>query len=282
MSETPKTSTLSLEFAPELWLFLKPRDRGAQVIVPHDGTSSLGHVIESCGVPLTEIGPIRPGPVPATGSSPGSAPRPGTEAGPASGPASGAVSGAAPTAVVAPSHRPRAGDVFQIPAVERPQPIPGTRPSFLLDVHLGALARRLRLVGVDTDYENDLDDDTLVERANRDRRVLLTRDRGILRRRGLWLGAYVRGARSDDQFLDVLDRFAPPLAPFTRCTACNGLLASVDKPAIEDSLLPGTRRSYEAFARCAVCGRVYWPGAHRSRLDALVKTAETAVAGRLG
>ena len=66
--------------------------------------------------------------------------------------------------------------------------------TFVLDVHLGTLARRLRLVGVDAAYANDADDDALIEQANADRRMLLTQDPCLLRRRGLWLGAYVRGA----------------------------------------------------------------------------------------
>src|SRR5216684_730519 len=107
--------------------------------------------------------------------------------------------------------------------------------------------------------------------------VLLTQDRGLLRRRKLWLGAYVRGARPDEQFADVLDRFAPPLAPWTGCTACNGLLAAARKADVEALLRPGTRRSYQAFSRCAGCGRVYWRGAHSKRLEVIVESAVRAV-----
>jgi len=136
----------------------------------------------------------------------------------------------------------------------------------------------MRLVGVDAAYANDLDDDVLIERANAGRRVLLSQDRGLLRRRRLWLGAYVRGARPDDQLRDVLDRFGPPLAPWTRCTVCNGGLAAVGKADIEPLLPPGTRRTYQAFSRCAGCGRVYWHGAHGTRLDAIVDSAIRIVA----
>ncbi|WP_248960976.1 Mut7-C ubiquitin/RNAse domain-containing protein [Sphaerisporangium perillae] len=224
-----------------LWVFLAPRHRRDEVRVTCDGTSSLGHVVESVGVPLPEVGRL-------------------------------VVDGRA----VSPSYRPAAGDVVRVLAVRRPQPVPSHR--FLLDVHLGTLARRLRLVGVDAAYDNDLDDDTLIAWANAERRVLLTRDRGLLRRRSLWLGAHVRGSRPEEQFLDVLTRFAPPLAPWTRCTACNGALAPVGKDEVERSLRPGTRRSYDAFARCLACGRVYWRGAHGPHLEAIVAEAESAVA----
>jgi uncharacterized protein len=110
--------------------------------------------------------------------------------------------------------------------------------------------------------------------------VLLTQDRGLLRRRATWSAAYVYGTRPDDQVADVLDRFAPPLSPWTRCTACNGELEPTPKSTVEHLLEPGTRRSYDAFARCRSCGRPYWRGAHAARLQRLVADAERRVAAR--
>ena len=234
-------SDAEVEFAAELRMFLAPRHREGHVRVACDGVSSLGHVVESLGVPLPETGALTVNGEPA-----------------------------------ASARRLTAGDTAQVGVVRRPQPVPS--PRFLLDVHLGTLARRLRLVGVDTAYANDAADDALVRQANASRRVLLTQDRGLLHRRALWLGAYVRGALPDDQLRDVLDRFAPPLAPWTRCTACNGLLTPVRKAAVESLLPPGTRRTYQAFARCQACGRVYWRGAHSQRLARVVDAAIETVA----
>jgi uncharacterized protein with PIN domain len=231
-----------VRFAAELRMFLASRHRSGRVRVACDGVSTLGHVVESLGVPLTEIGGL-------------------------------AVNGTP----VAPGRRLAGGDVAEAGAVDRPQRL--TDAGFILDVHLGTLARRLRLVGVDAAYANDLDDDILIERANADRRVLLTQDRSLLRRHRLWRGAYVRGARPDDQFRDVLDRFAPPLAPWTRCTACNGRLTPARKTDVEPLLQPGTRRTYQVFARCPACGRVYWRGAHSGRLEEIVAAAIRAVGG---
>ena len=83
----------------------------------------------------------------------------------------------------------------------------------------------------------------------------------------------MRGARPDDQFQDVLDRFKPPLAPWTRCPTCNGLLAPVAKTTVTPVLLPGTRRTYHSFSRCRSCGQVYWHGAHGKRLDQIIDSA---------
>jgi len=226
--------------AAELRLFLKPGHRTGPVLVGCDGVSSLGHVVQSLGVPLTEVGRLEVNgrPVPAR-------------------------------------YRPGGGDVADVGAVDRPQPVPVHR--FVLDVHLGALARRLRLAGIDAAYANDASDDALLEQANAGRRILLTQDCGLLRRRALWLGGYVYGARPDDQLADVLDRFTPPLAPWTRCPACNGLLSPVPKSQVAPLLQPGTRRTYQAFSRCGSCGQVYWRGAHAKRLEALIAAAQRAV-----
>jgi uncharacterized protein with PIN domain len=214
-----------------LWVFLPPSRRRATFAVAHDGTSSLGHIVEAVGIPLTEVGSLR-------------------------------VDGLD----VAPAHRPAADDVVEVGAVVRPQRVAGWDGRFLLDVHLGALARRLRILGLDTAWPEEAGDAALVDRANAERRLLLTQDK----RRALWAGAYVRGSHADDQLADVLDRFAPPLRPWTLCTACNGEVEEVDKDDVAAGLEPGTLCTQERFARCRSCGRVYWRGAHARRLDRIV------------
>ena len=150
----------------------------------------------------------------------------------------------------------------------------------MLDVHLGALARRMRLLGLDTAWPLEAGDPALVECANTEGRMLLTQDRGLLKRRALWAGAYVRGSDPDDQLDDVLDRFRPTLAPWSRCTACNGVLAAADRADVAHLLQPGTLRSQEQFAQCPDCSRVYWPGAHARRLERVVTRALEAGARR--
>lgn len=230
---------ISVEFAPGLALFVASGRRGGARPVVTDGVSTLGHVVESTGVPLTEVGTLR-------------------------------VNGAeVPTSYV-----PRAGDVVEVRPVERPQRVPGAPLRFLLDVHLGTLARRLRLLGVDTAYEStDIGDPALAALSAAERRVMLSRDRGLLHRRELWSGAYVYSTRPEDQLRDVLDRFRPELRPWTRCTACNGLLRSATKEEVADQLHGGTHRSYDVFAQCRDCGRAYWKGAHHEQLEAIVERA---------
>ncbi|TVL91369.1 Mut7-C RNAse domain-containing protein [Streptomyces sp. SAJ15] len=236
---------IHFSLAPELRLFAVPERRRERTSVRTDGASSLGHVVESLGVPLTEVGRLL-------------------------------VDGRQATV----SHVPRAGEVVEVHAVVRPQRVPGAPLRFLLDVHLGTLARRLRLLGVDAAYESeDIGDAALAARSAEQRRVLLSRDRGLLRRREIWAGAYVYSDRPDEQLRDVLGRFAPDLAPWTRCTACNGRLRDTDKEQVGDRLEHGTRSTYDVFAECTECDRVYWRGAHHARLNTIVENAVSEFGG---
>lgn len=162
----------------------------------------------------------------------------------------------------------------------RPDPLP--EPCFVLDVHLGRLAGRLRLLGLDAEYRNDHDDAELARRAAQGPRWLLTRDRGLLMRAIVSHGYLVRTTDPDEQVLEVARRFhlTPHLAPFRRCTHCNGLLEDVDKQAIIHRLEPGTRRDHEDFRRCTGCGQLYWAGSHLPSIEAMLERVREAGARR--
>ncbi|MET8974701.1 Mut7-C RNAse domain-containing protein [Streptomyces sp. NPDC004539] len=224
---------MTLRVAPSLSLFVR------RTTLKADGVSTLGHVVESAGVPLTEVGTllVDDREVPA-------------------------------------SYVPSPGDSVEVRPHAHPQRVPGAPLRFLLDVHLGTLARRMRLLGVDTAYEStDIGDPALATRSAAEKRVLLSRDRGLLRRRELWAGAYVYDKSPDAQLREVLGRFAPELAPWTRCTSCNGLLRPAPKDEVADRLQEGTQASYDVFAQCGACGKAYWKGAHHEQLEAIVAQA---------
>ena len=229
---------MTLALPPGLRFFLPPKKRSSDPAFPADATSTVGHLLAAAGVPKTEVGALI-----ANGER------------------------------VGVDYRPRPGDRIEVTELTWPQAAPTEPPRFVLDVHLGTLARRLRLLGLDTAYDIDAADDVLLATSLAEQRVLLTRDRGLLHRRALRWGAHVGHQTPDEQLREVLARFEPPLRPWTRCPACNGELDDVSKGEVEAQLEPGTRRRYSTFRRCSACGKVYWQGAHGRRLQAIVDAA---------
>lgn len=146
----------------------------------------------------------------------------------------------------------------------RLSPRPPDPVSFVLDVHLGKLARRLRLLGFDAFYKNDFDDAEIMSVADREKRIILTRDVGILKHRKVMHGYLVRSDDLDSQLREVLKRYdlRGRIRLWSRCMLCNGLMKRVSKAEVEAYLEPKTRRYYEEFQRCSSCGHVYWQGSH--------------------
>lgn len=154
----------------------------------------------------------------------------------------------------------------------RLRPVPLRDPRFVVDVNLGRLAWLLRLLGFDVWWSNDADDKTLAELSAEQRRILLTRDRGLLKRRAITHGLFVRPDDPEEQAVAVIRRLdlRQRLAPLSRCMRCNGTLTSVTKDEVIDRLEPLTREYYDDFSQCTGCGRIYWPGSHHAKLLALV------------
>jgi uncharacterized protein with PIN domain len=150
---------------------------------------------------------------------------------------------------------------------------PLREPRFVLDTHLGKLARLLRLLGFDVLYRNDLEDAEIVDISLEQGRIALTRDRGILKHGRLTHGYCVRSPAPVEQVREVVARFdlRSRVAPFTRCTICNGEIRTVPKNEVEHRLPPKTRQKQDSFRYCEGCDRVYWRGTHYARLKALVQ-----------
>ena len=153
---------------------------------------------------------------------------------------------------------------------------PAIAPRFVLDVHLGTLTRRLRLLGFDCWYGTDTDDAELAQIAADEQRILLTRDRHLLMRRKVVHGYCPRSSDPDEQALEVLRRFRlrHRIDPLTRCVPCNGQLAPVKKADVIDELPPRTREHVQQIARCDSCGQLFWPGSHLEAIDAFLARVE--------
>ena len=239
-------SRLCLRFYAELNDFLSPALRGVDIHHEFERRASIKDMIEAFGVPHTEVEVIL-------------------------------VNGRSVdfSYIVQDGDRISVYPVFEsvdITPLLRLRPAPLRRPKFILDSNLGRLARYLRLLGLDCLYRNDYRDAEIARIASEQQRTVLTRDRTLLQRRIITHGYFVRAQQPREQVREVLTRFDlyQQVAPFTRCTRCNGELRAVDKQAVSARLEPKTRKYYDDFRICSVCGQVFWQGSHHARMQRLV------------
>ena len=242
---------ISITFQPEFDDLLPPKLRGRESTLPIQPGRAAKDLVEALGVPHTEIGDILVNGTP-----------------------------------VSLTHQLRDGDRVSVYPVSRGAEagqVSGVRAEspalarFAADDHLGKLARYLRLAGFDTLFRNDWDDADLVSTALREHRVILTRDRGLLKRSAVTHGYLVRETMPRAQLREVLFRFDlwEVLRPFTRCSVCNSVVATISADEVRDEVALGTARSYQDFWRCTGCGRVYWRGAHYRSLERILRRPPT-------
>ncbi len=236
----------TLRFYAELNDFLPPERRGRPFQHVFQGTPSVKDLIEALGVPHTEVDLIL-----VDGESVGFEQR------------------------ILGGERISVYPMFETIDIEpllkvRPQPLRVTR--FALDTHLGRLSAYLRMLGFDAWYSNEADDRALAMEASEHRRILLTKDRGLLKRSVVTRGYYVRAIRPLDQVVEVLDKFDlwSEIRPFRRCMRCNAALVPVSKEQVWELLPRGVQASQEHFKRCEGCGRIYWRGTHFERMQRLI------------
>jgi len=159
----------------------------------------------------------------------------------------------------------------------RPAPLRVTR--FVLDAHLGRLASYLRMLGFDTWWRNDFQDEELAWISQQQERILLTRDVGLLKRSAVSHGYWVRHTRAREQVVEVLKRFdlMRAVAAFQRCLCCNSLLEPVSGASVRDRLPAKVRELHSEFRACPDCGRLYWKGSHYRHMSQFIAalTAKT-------
>jgi uncharacterized protein len=238
--------TVRLKFHGDLTFFLRPRKPEERVDRQLAERSSVKDVIESCGVPHTEVDLIL-------------------------------VNGA-PVDFASVLEEEAAMDIYPVTG-DRATLFPANRlqlaniEKFIADGHLGKLTRDLRLLGIDVLYDPAADDRHLLKIAIAHHRALLTRDRRLLMHAVVRHGCYLRSQQPFEQTLEVLRRFdlSSALAPFTRCLRCNAPLAQVQKAEVIEKLEPLTKIYYQEFHRCTACGQIYWAGSHFDKLRRRIK-----------
>jgi uncharacterized protein with PIN domain len=145
---------------------------------------------------------------------------------------------------------------------------------FLADAHLGGLAHLLRMAGFDTLYDNNFQDSEIEAIAVRDRRIVLTRDRELLKRRSITHGCFVHTLKPAQQLCEIFDRLdlARSVRPFTLCLHCNAPLRPIEKIQALSRLPPSVRERFDHFSTCDLCQRVFWEGSHWRRMRAMLDT----------
>jgi len=245
-------STAYFDLQPEFHFFL-PRDkRDVTIALAFKGRQSLKHLIESLGVPHTEVGQVT-------------------------------VNGQARSL----DSLPHNGDRIEIRPAAPGCPL---EARFLLDSHLGRLASYLRMLGFDCLYNNDYGcvvgnhygcvvgnhyhDDGIAGILAEDPRILLTRDRRLLMRKVVQYGYCLRSLDPPEQLIEVVRRFdlSGKTTPFHRCLRCNHPLEPVSKETVLDRLEPLTKIHFDEFHLCPACDQVYWKGSHVERMERLIES----------
>lgn len=232
-----------LSFSGDTKELLRPAQERDPIVYPLTRRASIKDVLEGLGVPHTEVGRIL---------------LDGLDQSFAKIPCDGEYYRIQPLS----PHEPPT-----VPTFLRPEPLPAC--AFLVDVNVGRLAGLLRMAGIDAAAAGpETETDDLLRRAADERRIVLSRNRDLLRHRILVFGRLVRSQDPDEQLAEIIHlyRLQDELRPFTRCIACNGLLAEIDKAKVIDRLLPLTKKYFDRFQECPGCGKIYWPGSHHEKM----------------
>jgi len=139
---------------------------------------------------------------------------------------------------------------------------------FVVDVNLGKLARMLRLLGFDVLFENDFSDSLIIELSLKEKRIILTRDKGLLKHSAVTRGYWLRSQEPKQQLKEVVGRLQleNSFSPFTRCSNCNELLHPVDKRLLKKRVPEHVFSSFDDFMECGRCEKTYWRGSHYDRI----------------
>lgn len=226
-------------FQPDLHLFLPPERREGAWQETFESGQTIKHLIESAGLPHTEVGEVRVNGLP-----------------------------------VSLDDKAQEGDQVEVIAATAQNAPLSIDPRFILDTHLGRLAAYLRMLGFDARYQNFMDDEELANLSAQEERILLTRDRRLLMRKIVHFGYCLRSLDSRQQLSEVVKRFAldDKIQPFQRCLRCNTPLQPVTKAEVLPQLEPLTQKYYDEFHRCPACGQIYWKGSHYQHMQDLIKT----------
>ncbi len=147
------------------------------------------------------------------------------------------------------------------------------KPSFIVDAMLGNLARKMRLLGYDSRYESSIEDSDLIKMAEKQRRIIITKDENLTKNAekiGL-VTVLIRGNDEIEQIIQIATKIS--LSNFainsnsSRCVDCNGKLETIDKIRIMNKVPSGIYERQDNFWICRDCKKIYWEGTHFKKLQ---------------
>lgn len=249
---------ITLRFYEELNDFLSPEKRRIDFIMEFPSRRSVKDLVESLGVPHTEIDVIL-----ANGESVDF------------------------TYIVSDNDRISVYPVFEsldVTHLSRLRDVPLRDTRFVLDVHLGKLAKYLRMMGFDCDYSIDRNDDELARICTDEKRILLTRDRNLLKRGNITRALCIHSTVSEQQAAEVIARLdlAGSIRAFSRCMNCNGPVIELDPADIPFDAPEGVKKWCNEYYRCGNCLRLYWKGSHADRMSERIERIIRMAAGEIG
>jgi uncharacterized protein with PIN domain len=237
-------------FSEEFNCFKRRKNKGPEIIYPLEQKTSIKHIIESLGVPHTEIGKIVAEDkevdfnyIPVNSQK----------------------------ITVLPITFPF--DVTR-PSLLRPEPLQKIR--FVVDVNVGKLALLLRMLGLDAEYSPKFSDKDILSLCKKEKRIVLSKDTGLLECRQIIFGRHVRSVYPDDQLIEVIKFFGinGHFKFFTRCLRCNKKLVTTSKKDVLHRLEPKTKKYFDRFKICPQCRRIYWQGSHHEKMIIRLRKAE--------
>lgn len=241
------TNTIELRFYEELNDFLSPDKRRQPFPHTLKGRASIKDIIESLGVPHTEVDLIL-------------------------------VNGVSVDFNYIPDAQDQISvypvfESFDIAPIIHLRAKPLRETKFILDVHLGKLARRLRLLGFDVLFSNKYSDQDLIQISLEERRIILTRDINLLKNKVITHGYWIRNIDPSKQLKEVITRFhlESKVEPFIRCLKCNGMLNGIQKDGVKGLVPEQIEQQFDHFNECIECHKIYWEGSHYDKLKNFIK-----------
>lgn len=143
---------------------------------------------------------------------------------------------------------------------------------FIIDVHLGKLAKLMRSLGLNVLYDKNIKSSEIGVLSTQTKRMLLTGDIALLKRRIIRRGYYIRSKKPEEQLKEVVHRFAKnySFSLFSRCLLCNEPVVKIEKEDILHRLLPNTKKYFDIFYYCHNCDKIYWRGSHYEKMKNLL------------